>query len=141
MRHQNGCEGCFLQNLLPLCHQPSETTVFQTHASGGSKVAGGSKAVVTANDSPNLFTTVKTAFSYVENDVFLRRKRRFPAWQHTHAQQLPSPRGGVGGGALLPPPTLLPPPLLPLCTKGFCGARGRVAAKTEKKLLCMTGAM
>ena len=110
----------FSQNLLPLCHQPPETTVFQTHAGGGSKVAGGSKAppptpsrkggerlraggdsrVVTSNDSPNLFTTVKAAFSCVENIVFQRRKRHFSAWQHTHyAQQLPSPRGGVGGGA------------------------------------------
>ena len=34
----------FSQNLLPLCHQPPETTVFQTHAGGGNKVAGGSKA-------------------------------------------------------------------------------------------------
>ena len=34
----------FSQNLLPLCHQPSETTVFQTYSVGGSKVGGGSKA-------------------------------------------------------------------------------------------------
>jgi hypothetical protein len=94
---------------------------------------------VTSKDSPNLFTTVKAAFSCVENIVFQRRKRCFPAWQHTHyAQQLPSPRGGVGGGAgwlgeaLLPLSHHLPPPLLPLCTKGFCGVGGRVAAKTEK---------
>ena len=40
--------------------------------------------------------------------------------------------GGVVGGALLPLSHHLPPPLLPLCTKGFCGVGGRVAAKTEK---------
>ncbi len=103
----------FLQKLLPLCHQPSEIPVFQTHAGGGSKVAGGSKApttpqptsptpspspigrgaaahrevmagLVTSNDSPNAFTTVKTAFSCGENAVFQRRKRHLPAWQHTH---------------------------------------------------------
>ena len=34
----------FSQNLLPLCHQPSETAVFQTYSGGGSKVGGGSKA-------------------------------------------------------------------------------------------------
>ena len=102
--------------------------------------------LVTSNDSPNPFTTVKTVFSCGENTVFQRRKRHLPAWWHTHyAQQLPSPRGGVGGGAgwgwgcgpvwaLLPLSHHLPPPLLPLCTKGFCGVGGRVAAKTEKKL-------
>ena len=52
-------------------------------------------------------------------------------------------RGGVGGGAvgggavgaLLPLSHHLPPPLLPLCTKGFSGVGGRVAAKTEKKIV------
>ena len=34
----------FSQNLLPLCHQPSETAVFQIYSGGGSKVGGGSKA-------------------------------------------------------------------------------------------------
>ena len=56
--------------------------------------------LVTSNDSPNAFTTVKTAFSCAENTVFQRRKRRFPAWQRTHcAQPLPSLSGrGWGWG-------------------------------------------
>ena len=46
---------------------------------GAAARRGGSR-VVTSNDSPNLFTTVKAAFSCVENIVFQRRKRHFPAW-------------------------------------------------------------
>ena len=66
----------------------------------GSGCAQGGRQVVTSNDSPKLFTTVKTAFSCGENGVFQRRKRHFPAWQRTHcAQPPPSFRGGAGGGA------------------------------------------
>ena len=54
--------------------------------------------LVTSNDSPNAFTTVKTAFSCGENAVFQRRKRRTPAWQHTHYAQHPPSLSGRGWG-------------------------------------------
>ena len=149
--------------MLPLCHQTSETAVVQVYSGGGSKVGGGSKAtpaqphpqplperegsgcaqgvaaesVVTSNDSPKLFTTVKTAFSCGENTVFQRRKRRLPAWQRTHlpsplraAAPLPFGEGlGVGLCCHLPPcchHRYMSEP------QRFRKAGGRVAAKTGK---------
>ena len=118
----------FSQNLLPLCHQPSETSVFQTYSGGGSKVGGGSKASPTAqpaqpapppapphregsgcaqevaveavvtSSDSSPFTTVKTAFSCGENTVFQRRKRHLPAWQHTHYAQPLPSLSGRGWG-------------------------------------------
>ena len=76
----------FSQNLLPLCHQPSETTVFQTYSGGGSKVGGGSKASPTPSPSPKGGGRLRTVsalpgreapFSTLENTVFSARKRCF----------------------------------------------------------------
>ena len=57
------------------------------------------QAVVTANDSPNLFTTVKTAFSYVENGISLHGSTLTTVTPC--AQPLPSLSGrGWGWGRL-----------------------------------------
>jgi len=81
----------FFQFLLPLCHQPSETTVFQTYSGGGSKVGGGSKAP-TAQPAPppapprkggeglrtvSALPGREMPFSTLENTVFSARKRCF----------------------------------------------------------------
>ena len=86
------------------------------------------------NDSPNAFTTVKTAFSCGENGVFQRRKRHLPAWQHTHcAQLLPSLPGrgwGWGFAATLPPSaTTSASPLY----KGFLRCWWQSGSKNRKK--------
>ena len=90
-------------------HQPHPQPLPEREGSGCAQgVAAGS--VVTSNDSPKPFTTVKTAFSCGENTVFQRRKRRTPAWQHTHCAQPPPSLSGRGWGwgwwgfaATLPP--------------------------------------
>ena len=91
-----------------------------------------------SNDSPNPFTTVKTAFSCGENTVFQRRKRHLPAWQHTHcAQLLPSLSGrgwGWGFAATLPPSaTTSASPLY----KGFQRCWWQSGSKNRKKFFLL----
>ena len=75
--------------LLPLCHQPSETTAFQTYSGGGSKVGGGSKASPTPSPSPKgrgaaahseCAARQGNAVFYAGKHRFLRKKTLFSLW-------------------------------------------------------------
>ena len=87
-----------------------------------------------SNDSPNAFTTVKTAFSCGENTVFQRRKRHLPAWQHTHyAQHPPSPRGGVGGWGWWGFAATLPPSATTSASPLYKGVSAVLVAEWQQK--------
>ena len=74
-----------LQKLLPLCHQPSETAVFQVHA-GWWQQGGRWQQSPTPNPSPKGrgaaaqgVGSSSCPVTHCENGVFLRRKQRFLA--------------------------------------------------------------
>ena len=150
----------FFLFLLPLCHQTSETAVVQICSGGGSKVGGGKPhpQPLPEREGRRLRTVSAlpgrdTPFSTLENSVFSARKRCFHCgeqfWCHLMSlRTVPPPparsrsppyRGGVGGGAGLVWPCCHLPPCchhryMPEPQR-FRKAGGRVAAKTEKKLV------